>query len=332
MAATLTSPIELETVRPDEGAVIAEFIAYLKDASARRYPTGPMLRFNQGRQTACVQAEFTVLEEIAPELRVGLFSEPRTYSAWIRFGNAESKSDREKDVRGMAIKVTGVQKQNLTAGVTAQDFVLSSRPVMVAGTAHGFLDLLQALEAGGLRLLSYALSHPRALRNGLVARSNHSCHLDIPYWSATPYLFGQGRAVKYKVRPCSEITSALPRRLSDGYLHEAMRVHLTKADACFDFMVQFRTDPRTMPIEDASVEWSERTSAFRTVARVRIPKQDIADPAHARLCEESRFDPWHSLPEHRPLGDMNRARREIYPALAEFRSQHRTRVPSPSPR
>src|SRR5262245_8070734 len=334
MAATLTSPIELETVRPDESAVIAEFIAYLKDASARRHPTGPMLRFNQGRQTACVQAEFTVLEDLAPELRVGLFSEPRTYAAWIRFANAESKSDREKDVRGMSIKVTGVQKQNLTTGVTTQDFLLSSRPVMVAGNTRDFLGLLRALEVGGLRLLSYALSHPRALRNGLAARSHDSCHLDIPYWSATPYLFGEGggRAVKYKVRPCSGISSALPRRLSDDYLHEAMRAHLAKAEACFDFMVQFQTDPRTMPIEDASVEWSDRASPFRTVARVRIPKQDIADPARSALCEEATFDPWHSLPEHRPLGNMNRARREIYPALAEFRSRHRTQPPSLSRR
>jgi hypothetical protein len=33
------------------------------------------------------------------------------------------------------------------------------------------------------------------------------------------------------------------------------------------------------------------------------------------------FNPWHALPEHRPLGDMNRARREIYWAMSAFRRE-----------
>jgi hypothetical protein len=326
MPATLAPPIAQEAPAPDERALIAEFIAFLKDASAKRHPTGPMLRFNQGRQTACVEAEFTVLEDLAPDLRVGLFAEPRTYKARVRFANAVSTSDREKDVRGMSIKVTGATNapiQNLTPGATTQDFVLNSHPVMVAGNTRDFLDLLRAMEAGGLRRLAYLLSHPRSLRIGLAARANPTSHLDIAYWSTTPYLFGEGRAVKYKVSPCSEFSSPRPRELSDSYLRDAMRAHLIQAEACFDFMVQFQTDPRTMPLEDASVEWSEHSSAGRPVARLRIPKQNIDEAGRSALCEEAAFSPWHSLAEHRPLGGFNRARREIYSALAEFRGQRR---------
>jgi hypothetical protein len=32
-----------------------------------------------------------------------------------------------------------------------------------------------------------------------------------------------------------------------------------------------------------------------------------------------RFNPWHSLPEHRPLGSSNRARRTMYFELAKLR-------------
>ena len=319
------SSTTLETVRPDEGTLIEEFIAFLKDASAKRHPTGPMLRFNQGRQTACVQAEFTVLDNLAPELRVGLFAQPRTYKASIRFANAVSKSDREKDTRGMSIKLSGVQGRNLTPGATTQDFVLNSHPVMVAANSREFLALLRAMEAGGLRRLFYLLSHPRSLRTGLAARAHPSSHLDIPYWSTTPYLFGEGRAVKYKAKPSSGTSSPRPGQMSDTYLRDAMQAHLGRAEAAFDFMVQAQTDPRAMPVEDASVEWSEQQSAFRTVARVRIPKQNIDEAGRDRSCEEAAFNPWHSLAEHRPLGDFNRARREIYPALAEFRARHRSR-------
>ena len=36
------------------------------------------------------------------------------------------------------------------------------------------------------------------------------------------------------------------------------------------------------------------------------------------------FNPWHSLMAHTPLGGMNRARREIYRAMAEFRRSRST--------
>jgi hypothetical protein len=38
-----------------------------------------------------------------------------------------------------------------------------------------------------------------------------------------------------------------------------------------------------------------------------------------KACEENEFNPWYSLAVHRPLGSMNRSRREIYHALAAFR-------------
>ncbi len=55
----MSSPVRdlaLETIAPDERAVTAEFVAFLEAASARRYPTGPIRRFNQGRSSGCVEA------------------------------------------------------------------------------------------------------------------------------------------------------------------------------------------------------------------------------------------------------------------------------------
>jgi hypothetical protein len=56
------------------------------------------------------------------------------------------------------------------------------------------------------------------------------------------------------------------------------------------------------------------------VARITIPRQAIDSPEREAFCETVAFSPWHCLPDHRPLGGFNRARREIYPALARFRS------------
>ena len=74
-----------------------------------------------------------------------------------------------------------------------------------------------------------------------------------------------------------------------------------------------------MPVEDSLVEWTEADSPFRRVALIRIPKQDISAPENLKIAEQLSFTPWHALPEHRPLGSINRARRVIYEAVSKFR-------------
>lgn len=313
-----------ETVEPDEAAVTAEFISFLTAASVKRHPTGPVPRFNQGRPAGCVDAELTVPDGLTAELRVGLFSRPKTYRARIRFANATSASDQEKDVRGMSIKVHGVDGENLTSGESNQDFILNSHPVMMVGRTKAFLALLKAVDAGGARAALFFVSHPRATAVALASRQHATSHLEIPYWSTTPYLFGAGRAVKYIARPVPVRATPLPQPLTDNYLRERLIAHLAREDARFDLFVQFQTDARKMPIEDASVEWLERDSAYRLVARIRIPAQSLDSAENAAACERMSFNPWHALADHRPLGDFNRARRDIYRAMAAFRNQRRS--------
>lgn len=312
-----------DAVSPDEAALIAEFIDFLKTASAKRYPSGTMKRFNQGRQTAFLQAEFTVPDGLPDAHRVGIFAVPRTYPAWIRFANAASDSDRERDIRGMSIELSNVNGENLTPGSNAQDFVLNSYPVMVAANTHDFLELLRANEAGGLRRIMYFLTHLTSARIGAAARQNPSCHLDIEYWSTTPYRFGSNRIVKYAVRPTSRRTSAKPALLTDTYLTDAMRAHMDQDEATFDFLIQFHVDDQRTPIEDATVEWTASDSPYHRVGVIRIPRQRFEDADRVTRGEQMTFNPWYSLAEHAPVGGMNRARSEIYRAMAEFRHQPR---------
>jgi hypothetical protein len=315
-----THDLAQETVLPDEGLVATEFIAFLKAASEKHHPTGPLPRFNQGRAAGCVDAEFIVSADLPIDLSVGLFAAPRTYAARIRFGHASTDSDREKDVRGMSIKVLGVAGDNLTPGATTQDFVLNSHPVMMVGGTADFLELLRAHEEGGARQAAFFAGHPHAGAVALASRQHATSHLEISYWSTTPYLFGPRQAVKYVVRPVSNVVTPLPDPLTDNYLRDRLVAHLAKGEALFDLMVQFRTDPEKMPIEDASVEWKEHDSPYRTVARIRIPPQNVGSPGQS-ACEGLSFNPWHALPDHRPLGNYNRARKTIYQTMAAFRQQ-----------
>jgi hypothetical protein len=308
-----------DAVSPDEAALTTEFIEFLKSASAKRYPSGTMKRFNQGRQTAFLQAEFVIPQGLPEAHRVGIFAVPRTYAAWIRFANAGSDSDRERDIRGMSIQVLNAEGENLTPGSTTQDFVLNSHPVMLAANTRDFLELLRANEAGGVRRILYFVTHLNSARIGAAARQNPSCHLDLPYWSTTPYRFGPDRIVKYSVRPTSSRTSTKPETLTDSYLTDAMRAHLERDEATFDFLVQFHVDDRRTPIEDATVEWQTKDSPYQRVGVIRIPPQRFDDAERVTRGEQMTFNPWHCLVAHAPLGGMNRARREIYRAMADFR-------------
>ena len=317
------SPTALVVDEPptrEEAELTRQFIAFLQRTSATRPRgrAGEILRFNQGRATACVDAELEVPADLPARLKVGLFATPRTHRAIVRFANATSATDRDRDTRGMTIGVLDVGGANLTAGQNRQDFVLNSHPVMPAPDAREFMALLQANE-NGLKRAWYFATHPGAARVALASRQHHSCHLDIPYWSTTPYAFGAGASVKYMARPTSTRTSPAPDRRTDAYLRDAMRAHLAEADASFDLQVQFHVDDRRTPLENAMVEWTPAVSPWHTVARLRIPRQSIDDLAGASRCEQMAFNPWHALPEHRPLGGMNRARREIYRAMSEFR-------------
>ena len=68
-------------------------------------------------------------------------------------------------------------------------------------------------------------------------------------------------------------------------------------------------------------EWDESVSPFRKVASIDIPPQSFESPERMEFCENLAFNPWQSLAEHRPLGGLNRARKDLYRELAEFRHQ-----------
>ena len=74
-----------------------------------------------------------------------------------------------------------------------------------------------------------------------------------------------------------------------------------------------------MPVEDASIEWSEHSAPFRKVATIVIPPQTFDTPARMTFCENLSYTPWHSLPEHRPIGGINRARKVVYEAISKMR-------------
>ena len=74
-----------------------------------------------------------------------------------------------------------------------------------------------------------------------------------------------------------------------------------------------------MSVEDPRIEWSEADAPFHKVATITIPRQDFANGTRDALGERLAFNPWHALPQHRPIGGLNRTRRVVYEATAHLR-------------
>lgn len=312
---------------PDEDTHVQKLIELLKGKMKKDYAARKALRGAHPKQHGCVRAEFIVEQQLPEELCVGVFKEPRSYPAWIRFSNASAniQSDMEKDIRGVAIKLLGVGGEKLLEDekhAQTQDFLLISNPVLPVGTVADFHKLVDAGVNGHQVwfFLNPFDSHLRELKLFMQAAKRHTNPLDIRYWSTTPYLFGT-RAVKYSIRPTSSNLNQMPDKPSPDYLREVMQRQLSRTGASFDFMVQFQADEKQMPIEDASILWDEATVPFYKVATIIIKPQQFDSATQMDFGDNLSFTPWHSLPEHRPLGSINRARKEIYRALSKFRHE-----------
>ena len=316
----ISAPKKLEIAKEypkaNEANTIKVLTHELTRSIEKKYPNSTMLRDAHPKQHGCVRAKVTI-PNLAAELKVGLFRQAGQYPAWIRYSTATESVDHDKDktMLGMALKIMNVKGEKLLADEkqeNTQDILLLSNPVLPIRNAEDFLKIVK-------RKAFFFINHFYELKIALSTRKNHPTPLGIRYWSTTPYLFGEGRAVKFSAKPCSVSTVLLPKSLSENYLRDAMSKQLASEGACFDLMVQFQTNANTMPIEDATIVWDESVSPFKKVARIEIPKQSFGSATQTTFCENLSMTPWHSLVEHRPLGSINRARKDVYRGISQYR-------------
>jgi catalase len=305
--------------------------AHLRDL----YASGTIYRDAHPKADGCVHATFTVDPGLGAPLDRGLFSAPKAYEAVIRFSNGNedrNRSDAEGDGRGMAIKVYGLPEAPLTQDPQdrpSQDFIMINHPTFLVAdpgdyrTLIGYVDSSNRLTKLLAPVLSFLSLGPTGTR---IAVATTASHIDNPlharYWSMVPYQLGpQGDAVavKYSVKPCTDGAFAVPKTDDPNYLRHAMAETLRPGGggACMQFMVQVRQPD--MSVEDSRIEWSESAAAFRRVATITIPPQTFDTAPQDIACEQLSYSPWHALPEHRPLGAVNRMRKVIYERISAVR-------------
>lgn len=314
----------------DDEELCAEICRSVVFKMNQLYPSGisPVRRDAHPKAHGCVRAEFRVEPDVPDKLRHGLFQTPKNYDAWIRFsaGSPYIQNDSRPDIHGMAIKLLGVPGQKLLEDertATTQDFLLANNPVYFIRDLPDYARFASAVAKSKLVRFFFGWNpnkwRIRELWILIMANLHRVTNpLTVRYWSQTPYALGP-RVIKFSTRPLCPSAQMHATTTGPNFLQDAMATLLQASDVNFDFLVQLQTDLRTMPIDDATVLWNERESPFHKVASVYIPKQNFTSADQMAFGENLSFTPWHALPEHRPLGGINRARLSVYQSVSRMR-------------
>ena len=310
---------------PGEAELATAIVEQMSRFTEREYRGRIAERAGNTKTYGVVRAEFRVLPDVPTQFKHGVFAEARSFPAWIRFGGPGPLSPpdvKDSGILSVGIKVMGVPGEKLLDDEKwTQDFTGISGPTFTTPNVTENLKLQREIWARTpvFYFLKPFDSHLLDMvMQGLYARMNTS-PLEVRYWSCVPYLCGEGLAVKYSIRPCSDHKTKTPWDPPADWLRQSMAVALAQGSVEFDFLLQAQTDPRRMPIEDSSVEWPERLSPSIPVAKITIPKQKFDSPEQIVFARELSYNPWHAIPAHRPLGNQNRARRLIYTQLSRLR-------------
>jgi catalase len=332
----------VEKIPADEADDIRRVVQALKTILVRSQTKSGQFRADvHVKSHGYADGEFRVLPNLPPELAQGLFERSGTYPAVVRFSNAASQEqpDAIPDGRGLALKVLGVTGDVILRDEQrgpAQDFVMINHPVFFARNVKDFLRLERVLvEANDnpLAALQGALTggdpNPlnwhwsEMLSVARIAGQLPAHPASNTYFSMAPIRFGDYVA-KYRVKPAGDRHDSyldLIQRL--GSQSDALRLALEETlctqEVLFEFQVQLRTAEQSMPIEDATREWPESESPYRTVAHLLLPRQEIAPLRQQATYQILAFNVWHALAAHRPLGGINRVRRVAYPVSSAWR-------------
>ncbi|MFD1604425.1 catalase family protein [Flavobacterium artemisiae] len=304
------------------------------------------IRDAHAKSHGILKGELQIYDNLPEHIAQGLFKSPRSYPVIVRFSTAQGSimPDKMSVFRGMAIKVIGVEGEKLLpelSDAVTQDFLLVNYPIIPTGTIKEYLAAQENIEkmADSGELLQQigqkaAVGVQKVL--AAVGLADDTNQLSAPgphilgdtYFSMAALRYGDYVA-KINVKPLSENVKALAgQKIDDQIIDNDEHAFLTEIIASFfqsgtaeyEMGAQLCTDLDSMPIEDGSVQWPEEKSPYQPVAKLVFHPQETFSAARRVYADDVlSFNPFHCLPEHRPLGNIMRVRRLAYERSSSYR-------------
>jgi hypothetical protein len=309
-----------ERIAPDEAERYARFAQQFSEIQARKSERWGPGRALHRKQLVAAQGTLEVLDGLPHYAHFGLFAVPHDYEVWVRLSNGgmDRASDKMPDIRGFALRVLGVRGNSALGNgpAVSQDFTFINQEAFAFSGSSEFVEFAVAASRGNGELFKHIvrrygwLGTPAQLGKMVkIVKRPFSGFATETLFSALPMANGP-YAVRVRLVPSSANGKPDPQARSGWGADFAAR--LRQGPLHWDMQLQFFASEAVTPIEDASVNWP---TPYSTVARLMLPQQDV-DGADGQVftqrVEAAVFDPWQALAEHRPLGDVQRARKVVY--------------------
>jgi len=261
---------------------------------------------------------FQPLAKLGDDMKVGVFAHG-TLPCWVRFSSDTQPDSQDlHSTLGIGIKLFDVPGPKLLGEGDTADFILQNHDVFFVDNAEEFCKFTTAGVIDG-DYNRYLTRNPKTAQIlDAMMKPEASC-LTAKYWAILPFAFGKDAAgrdryVKYQLEPAGQ-SSAEPFD-DNNYLGIDLASRLRRGDARFQFKVQFRTDPNTMPLDQATVRWD---GPWIHIADLVLPQQDIQERGQAEYGENLAFNIWRTPPEQKPQGSIADVRRVVYQGSADQR-------------
>ena len=266
----------------------------------------PCKRGQHPKQQALLRGRLEVAADAPPALRAGVFAAPRAFDALVRVSTGPQPRDCDANPHGFAIKLLDVE----WAASGTQDFIMLDQPTFFIADMADYVAFFDAMTTGPEAMAAFYRDHPREYGLNQTFNVVIASHMERQYWSEVPIAFGNGAARLTLIpHPENELGRG-PATTEDG-LRDALEAHFVTNErpATFSLAAQGYVDEATTPIEDATSVWP---TPFEIIATLRLPAQDFRSAERFALCENLSFTPWHCVPDHRPVGGIQRCRKRVY--------------------
>lgn len=294
-----------EVFLPDESSRHAEQIHVFSELQRKRMKKHGVGRALHRNQVAALKATLVIEGDLPDYARQGIFAAPAAFDALVRLSNGNFSMDRAPDIRGFAIKVLAASTPSSVD--VEQNFTLVSQETLRVGGSADVVGIVELSTSGPATALRTAVTRPQLTRSAVAnvrdmvkPFSGFATH---DFFSIMPITFGDYAA---RLKLCAASTNTNREARKD--LAADLYGRLAHDELEFVFQAQFFEDESCTPIEDSSVRWD---APWLTVARLRVPQQ-APDEELSETIEKSSFNPWIAAPEHRPLGELMRARQAAY--------------------
>jgi hypothetical protein len=323
--------------------VIEATRAYI-ERSVETEGVGRATRDAHAKGFGLARAEVEVLGDLPAEYAQGIYAQPGRHDALIRFSNGSAHSGSDAAigdvVMGMGLKIFGIEGEKLLEDepdCTTFDYAMINAPIFFCNTVRHYVFIQKLFLSAGdyfargragvheflynwvtgegtLDKEDWAWDELAAILS--LARVQPVNLLLSTYWTMGALRHGDYVA-KTRVAPTTAAAETVVRRHLDPkhdieVFRPALVAELQERPYEFDIQVQLCTDLERMPVEDLTVQWPEALSPFVTVAKLRLPQQDISGDDIQEAMDATSITPWRVTEEHRPLGNLQRARKEVY--------------------